>query len=267
MGKRIDLLIIDPQKDFCDPSGGALYVKDAEKDIFRIAKMISRIGNKLNNIHVSLDSHHLFDVAHPIYWKDSSGKNPDPYIQISHDDVKNGTWRTSLPSLQQRGLEYVKKLEENGRYPLTIWPPHCIIGSEGHALMPDLYNVLIDWEEGLKIVDKVTKGSNPHTEHYSIIKADVIDPTDPSTQLNTRLIQTLEECDMIIVCGEALSHCVANTLRDIIKEFSDQSYAKKVVIMEDGCSSVEGFTDLGSAFMQEMIDLGVEINNTQNILS
>ena len=32
MSKRIELLIIDPQNDFCDPSG-ALYVGGAENDM------------------------------------------------------------------------------------------------------------------------------------------------------------------------------------------------------------------------------------------
>jgi len=64
---NIQLLVIDPQNDFCSPSG-SLYVKDAEKDMERLALMVGRLSKQLDDIHVTLDSHRLFDVAHPSYW-------------------------------------------------------------------------------------------------------------------------------------------------------------------------------------------------------
>ena len=64
--KRVHLLIIDPQHDFCDKSG-ALFVQGADEDMkVRLPKMITRLGAKLDDIHVTLDCHHLIDVAHPI---------------------------------------------------------------------------------------------------------------------------------------------------------------------------------------------------------
>lgn len=266
MSIKVDLLIIDPQFDFCDPSG-SLYVNGADQDMERVAKMIKRIGPKINDIHVTLDTHHYVDVAHPIYLKDSSGNHPDPFTIITKDEVKNGKWATTLPSLQKRFLDYVTQLENNGKYPLCIWPPHCLIGSKGHMVYPSVFDALLEWEKSFAMVDYVTKGSNLYTEHYSAIRADVPDPSDPSTQLNTALIQVLTETDKIAIMGEASSHCVKNTLYDIIDAFGDESYVKKFVLIEDGMSPVTGFEQLADDMFNDLKSRGVEISTTDNFLT
>lgn len=265
MSVKVDLLIIDPQVDFCDPKGN-LYVKGAEDDISRLVTMVDRLCDKINDIHVTVDTHHLLDVAHPLYWKDSKGNHVTPFTIISAKDVENGVWTPSIPSLYQRSLAYVRALEKNNRYPLCIWPPHCLIGSEGHNIMPDLLKALMEWEKAPAMIDYVTKGSNPYTEHYSGLMADVPDPTDPSTQLNTRLIQTLESVDIIAIAGEASSHCVANSVRDLIKGFASSDCAKKIVILEDAMSPVTGFEQLAADFFTEMKALGVQFAKTTDFL-
>ena len=130
---KIHGLIIDPQEDFCNPATGALYVSGAGEDMERLARMLRRIGPKLDDIHVTLDSHHLVDIAHPIWWKDSAGNHPDPFTIISLSDLEAARWTTTQPGMYRRSHEYVASLEANGRYPLCIWPYHCLIGSTGHA--------------------------------------------------------------------------------------------------------------------------------------
>jgi nicotinamidase/pyrazinamidase len=263
---RVDLLIIDPQNDFCMPSG-SLYVKGADDDMNKGAKLIQRLDKKISNIHVTLDSHHFFDVAHPIYWKDSAGKHPNPFTIISTKDVENGVWIPSIPSLTKQSLNYLKELEKSGRYPLCIWPPHCLIGTSGHNVFQALSEALHNWEEqNVEMVDYVTKGSNYTTEHYSAVKAEVPDPADPSTWINTALINTLMEADMIPVMGEASSHCVLNTLRDIIAEFKDDSYVKKLVILEDAMSPVTGFEKQAQDYFQELHNKGVQFSTTDKFL-
>lgn len=256
------LVIIDPQKDFCSPDG-TLFVPGAEEDIERLTKFISRAGEKLSAIHVTLDSHHLIDVAHPIFWQDEQGQPPNPFTLISADDVKNGVWRTSKPSLQKRATDYVEHLATNGRYPLCIWPPHCLIGSAGYAVMPELFAALQYWEQSrFRTVDYVTKGSNPFTEHYSAIQADVPDPSDPSTQLNTRLVQILQDADEILVAGEASSHCLANTVTDIANAFGDDSYVAKITLLEDGTSPVPTFENFEETFVKDMTARGMKVTKT-----
>jgi nicotinamidase/pyrazinamidase len=131
---------------------------------------------------------------------------------------------------------------------LVSWPEHCLIGSWGHNVHAAVKKALDRWARSkLELVDFVTKGSNPLTEHYSAVQAEVPDPNDPSTMLNGRLIKTLSEADMVAIAGEALSHCVANTVRDIAKNFGEDNI-KKLVVLTDCTSSVAGFEDLGARF-------------------
>ena len=143
MTKRIDLLIIDPQNDFCRPDG-ALTVSGADKDMKRLAVFIDRVGDKLYDIHVTLDSHRLVDISHPIFWVDTNGNPPNPFTIISYDDVRNGVWKAKNPGYQAKATNYVKNLNDNKRYPLCIWPPHCLIGGSGHNIFPPIFDALLD---------------------------------------------------------------------------------------------------------------------------
>ena len=207
---RLEFLVIDPQNSFCHPTEGELYVPGAEKDAERLAALIEKLLYDIDDIHVTLDTHHEMDVAHPIFWLNTKGEHPSPFTQISKDDVKNGVWRPFNPKLPcppygtllDRMIDYVTKLEENGRYQLTIWPPHCRIGTPGHNVVEPLRKAFQKWElNRYAMIDYVTKGSNIFTEHYSGVEADVPDPEDPTTHVNTRLIETLEKADVIVFSG------------------------------------------------------------------
>ena len=264
---RVHLLVIDPQNDFCDPKG-SLYVTGADKDMDRTAAMINRLGSKIDDIHITLDSHRNFDVAHPMYWKNSAGVHPNPFTLISVKDVESGVWTPSVPSLYKRSLEYVKELEKKGKYVLCIWPPHCLIGSFGHNVYPTVFSAVSEWEKkNVGMINYVTKGSNPYTEHYSAIASEVVDPGDTTTQINAGLINTLEnDCDLLLIAGEAQSHCVRSTVMDIIKNFSDPKIAQKMVILTDAMSAVTGFEKFANDFMDEAKVAGVQVSTTTDIL-
>ena len=267
MSKRIELLIIDPQVDFCDPARGALYVPGAERDMGRLAAMIRRVKDKLDDIHVTLDSHHFIHIAHPIFWKDSQGAHPPVFTSISRTDVEEGIWTPTAPGMYRRALEYVRRLEENGRYELTVWPPHCLIGSPGHTVFPELFAALTEWESRFAFVDYVTKGSNILTEHYSAVQADVPDPADASTQINTRLIRTLENADLVVIAGEARTHCLAHTVRDIANNFGDDSFVSKLVLLTDAASDIPGFEPHAQSFIGEMVGRGMQLSTTTEFLA
>lgn len=264
--KKVDLLIIDPQNDFCDPNG-SLFVNGADADSVRLANMIARIGKKWNDIHVTMDSHHIIDVAHPLMWVDKDGKHPAPFTLISRQDVENGIWTPYYRGWTQRMLDYVTSLENNNRYALVIWPEHCLIGSWGHNIVDPVFKALNAWErDNFAMVDLVTKGSNFWTEHYSAVMADVPDPADPDTQLNTKLIQTLQTADLVAITGQALSHCVANTVKDIADNFGADNI-KKLVLIEDTTSSVAGFENLGTEFVKAMVARGMQISKSTEFLA
>ncbi len=263
---NIDLLIIDPQNDFC-LENGALSVGGAKEDMNRLSKMIQRIGHKLNKIHVSLDFHHFIDIAHPTFLINSEGKHPDIYSIITRTDVvERGIWRSRNPSHQHWLELYVSALENNGKYPLCVWPPHCLIGSLGAAVVQPLYDTLVDWEESnFKTVNYIIKGSNPLTEHYSAVQADVPDPDDLSTHLNISLIDELQVSDEILLAGEARSHCLASTVLDIANNMWEKNI-KTMVLLEDATSDVGTFEHMGKAFVKEMTSRGMRIDTTENYL-
>lgn len=267
MPKKIHLIVIDPQVDFCDPKG-ALSVKGADKDMERLATMVKRLGKKLDDIHVTLDSHHPVHIAHAMFWKNSAGGHPNPFTIIKAQDVRDGTWTTTKPSLFKWGKEYVETLEKNNRYPLCIWPPHCLIGSNGQTVYPVMFEALMEWCRGeYANIDFVTKGSNYKTEHYSAIVADVPDPTDPGTQMNVNFLNTINEADLVLLAGEARSHCLANTGRDACNYFSDDSLVKKLVLLTDATSDVPGFENYGDEFVKDMTARGMQTATTKDFLA
>jgi len=269
---RISLLIIDPQNDFCDipererpllESGmrlsPALPVSGADGDMKRLAAFIERAGDRLCDIHVTLDSHNPVDIAHPSWWRDAAGAAPAPFTVIGAAAVRSGAWRASDPARQARSLAYVEALERNGRYALVVWPEHCLIGHWGHNLHSAVADALDAWaHKRLETVDFVFKGANPYTEHYSAVRAEVPDPGDPGTLTNETLIGKLAAADTILIAGEALSHCVANTVRDIADSLGPQNIAK-MVLLTDCTSSVSGFEQLGENFLREMTARGMRV--------
>jgi nicotinamidase-related amidase len=216
-----------------------------------------------------MDSHRLFDIAHPMFWQDSNRNNPNPFTIISLDDFNNGIWTPVIHSTYNRTKRYLEELTTNGRYPLCIWPPHCLIGSHGHNIVEPVLDACHRWErKHIALVDVITKGSNPFTEHYSAVQADVPDPNDPSTQLNIgegSLIDTLENADIVLLTGQALSHCVANTVRDIVSNFGKDNISK-LTLIEDCTSSVQGFEQMGVDFVSEMTALGMKTCKSTEIL-
>ena len=65
---RLEFLIIDPQNDFSDAPGAALPAPGASADAERLAQALNRLGDRIAEIHVTLDTHQLVDIAHPIFW-------------------------------------------------------------------------------------------------------------------------------------------------------------------------------------------------------
>ena len=258
------LLIIDPQNDFCD-ANGALSVTGASDDCLRLSNMIRRLDKQLNTIHVTMDTHHFFHIAHPIFWLDRNGKHPEPYTIITTGMIQAGDFKASAPQYQHYAMDYVSTLEKTGKYNLCIWPPHCLIGTWGHDIYPVLSQALRDWESEIpgRIVDYTYKGSNVRTEHYSAIRAEVSDASDPGSRTNFALIERLKSADNVAIAGEALSHCVANTVRDLITCIP----AEKLVVLTDVSSNVPGFEKLGEEFTAEIETIGVRLMTSEEFLA
>jgi len=252
------LFIIDPQNDFHE--GGSLAVAGATDDSKRIAELIERHPFEIDHIFVSLDAHHRVHIAHGAFWVDADGNPPAPFTQISHADVVSGKWKSREPVLQQWALEYTSSLEQGGRFTHIIWPYHCLIGSPGHAVSPALLPALEKWSEKRgRSITWVLKGQNNRTEMYSALKAEVPVADDPSTSLNTQLIDTLATHSQVIMCGEAKSHCVNFTTRDLLSAWPKDRPTSDIVVLEDATSPVPGCEAEADKFFDDMRAAGVTL--------
>lgn len=273
MALKFHLVVIDPQQDFADSPGSTLPVTGANKDMCRVADLIDRVGNKLTDVHVTLDSHHLIDVAHPAMWRNENGEEPAPFTLISANDLKAGIWTPRRMGLRNRMIRYTETLEAAGQYMLMVWPPHCLIGSPGHAVQPDLFAALSRWEKReFANVHYVTKGTNVFTEHYGALMAEVPDPSDPSTQLNTDFLNMLAEADIVAIAGEALSHCVKATVTQIADNIGEE-HIRKLHILTDCTSPVPqtgngpDFPKIAKDWLRKMEDRGLTLTTSLDFLS
>lgn len=279
MKAAVHLLIIDPQNDFCDlpadylPRTGAteaqpgLPVAGAHADMQRLGEMISRGLRGLSDISVTLDSHHHLGIERPTFWMQADGSAVAPFTQILAADVRAGKYLPRNPKATARALAYLDSLEAAGRYTLMVWPIHCEIGTWGHNVHTDVRRAYNAWEnQELGVVQKVTKGSNPWTEHYSALMAEVPDPMDPTTQLNRGLIDVLEQADLIPVAGEAGSHCVKATVEHIVDNFGADNL-KKLVLLTDCISPVTGFDKQYQDFLADMRGRGLQLSTSADFLA
>lgn len=280
MTPQYHLLLIDPQNDFCDlpadylpatTDGGhlqpALPVPGAHADMLRLANLIRQGSGGIDGISVTLDSHHRLDIAHPTFWCDGNGDAVAPFTEISAAQVRAGQYQPRLPEALPRTLHYLDQLESAGRYRLMVWPVHCEIGSWGHNVHREVHTAYNHWEDSrLRSVEKIGKGSNPWTEHYSAIMAEVPDPADPATQLNRALIAQLALNDRIYIAGEAGSHCVRATTEHLVDNLPSGP-AGKLVLITDCISPVRGFEQHYQDFLQAMQARGVRLANSNEVLS
>lgn len=271
--RRVALVVIDPQNDFMDSPASSLPVPGANEDMRRLATLVDRAGRKMEQIHITLDSHRVIDVGHPSMWKDADGKQPNPFTMISADDIRNGIWTPRRPELRARMLSYAEALAKKGNYPLMVWPQHCVIGSSGHNIQSDLISALHRWEnEFFASVNFVTKGTNVFTEHYGALEAEVPDPDDPGTGLNTAFLQVLQEMDIVGIAGEALSHCVKSTVTQIADNIGDTHLAKLHILTD--CSSPvpkvgdgPDFPAIAAGWLKEMEARGLVLTTSLRFLS
>jgi nicotinamidase-related amidase len=251
------LMLIDVQNTFCIPDF-ELYVggrsgHGAVDDNVRLCQFIYRNLGTITEITATLDTHLTMQVFHAIFFIDKDGNHPAPYTDIHVSELRDGKW-TFNPALadqfniapeygQQMMIHYAEELQKTGKYALTIWPYHAMLGGIGHELVSDVAEVLFFHSVArLAQTDMVIKGDTPFTENYSVIGPEVL--TGPMQELlgkhDQRFIQKLQEVDRLVVAGQAKSHCVAWTVSDLLDDImlADPQLAKKVYLLEDCTSPV-----------------------------
>jgi nicotinamidase-related amidase len=277
------LLLIDVQNTFCIP-GFELFVggrsgDGAVQDNIRLCEFIYRNLARITEVTATMDTHMTMQVFHAIFFIDRDGNHPAPYTDIHVSELRDGTWAFN-PALarqfdiapeygQQLMLHYAEELHKSGKYALTVWPYHAMLGGIGHALVSSVAEALFFHSVArLAQTDIVTKGDTPFTENYSVVGPEVL--TGPMGELlgkhDQRFIQKLQDCDRLIVAGQAKSHCVAWTVSDLLEDIAmaDLELAKKVYLLED-CTSpvvvpgVVDHTDAADAAYERFAKAGMHI--------
>jgi len=230
---------IDVQIGFCTP-GSSLFVPGAVEDTRRATEWIYRHMDVLTGLHFSMDTHRVFQVFHPAWWMDKDGNHPSPLTPITSAEVMRGDW---IPIAHPReSLEYTKRLESTGKYVLTVWPFHTLLGGVSHALVPSVMEAAIFHSVARnRQTHFETKGTHAMTENYSVLSPEVTElGGQPVGGFNAPFFKMLLEYDRIYVFGQAKSHCVLSTLNDMRDRIqaTDPSLADKIWILEDAMSPV-----------------------------
>jgi nicotinamidase-related amidase len=262
--KNNALLIIDMQNDFVLPNH-PLTVDGAIDDAKRLTHFIVENMTKIDYISATLDSHNAIDISHPCFWSDKMGNFPAPFTGIQSDffeDVKKGIYTPRF--WPKESITYLENLAKQGEFKHTIWPEHCLIGSEGAAIVKDVHDVLMQWERTKQDwVEWVFKGTNPLTEHYGAFRANIERPGASETQMNDQLLKTLNEYTNVYFAGEASSHCVANTLKQAMDYIPE--LAKKFVILTDCMSPVKGCEHLADSIYNKAKSIGIRFAKSTDI--
>jgi nicotinamidase-related amidase len=261
---RINLLLIDAQRDFGFPEG-TLYVggrsgTGAMDDSRRTAVFIYRNIRVLTRVIPTMDTHLPFQIFFPSFWIDEGGDSLQPHDTISGDLTitrlgKSAGRAAPNPAvagflcngnyawLRSQVEFYCRELEKVGRYQLYIWPEHCMLGSDGHALVGVVQEARMFHSYVRQIQSEVeVKGGNPLTENYSIFAPEVLQRFDGQSlaSKNARFLGTLMTSDAVVIGGQAASHCVKSSIDHLLDEImsQDPALAKKVYILSDCTSAV-----------------------------
>jgi nicotinamidase-related amidase len=276
-------MLIDLQNTFCIP-GFELFVggrsgMGAIDDNRRLCAFIYRNLHLITQICPTMDTHQAFQIFHSIFLVNDRGEHPQPFTLVTEDDIVKGLWKFNpaiAPSLgisEEFGQHYLghytHTLKAGGKYDLTIWPYHAMLGGIGHALVPAVEEaVFFHSIARYSHPDFQVKGDNPLTENYSVLSPEVLADAAGRqiADKNKGFIEKLLDFDVVIVTGQAKSHCVAWTIEDLLGEILalDRNLAEKVYLLED-CSSpvvvpgIVDYTEQADAAFEKFSDAGMHL--------
>jgi nicotinamidase-related amidase len=246
-GIRVCLLLVDSQNTFSTP-GFELFVAGrsgtgALDDSRRVCAFVYRNLHVITEIVATLDTHQAFQIFHAPFLVDADGRHPSPFTLVTPEDVATGRWRVDPTAAEILGTgdehlhAYVDALAAGGKYDLTIWPFHALLGGIGHALVSAVEEALFFHAIARHAQTRFEiKGTSPLTEHYSVLGPEVERGArgERLGARNTALVEHLLDFDAVLVAGQAKSHCVAWTVQDLLTDVPE--IASRLYLLED-CSS------------------------------
>jgi nicotinamidase-related amidase len=285
---RVALVVVDVQNTFCSP-GYELFVAGrsgtgALDDSRRLCEFVYRNLGAITQIVPTLDTHQALQIFHRPLLVDAEGRHPDPFTLVTAADVESGRWRIDAAAAAGLGLDpeyaeehlryYARTLDEGGKYSLTIWPFHAMLGGIGYALVSAVEEALFFHSIARRApLDFQPKGDNPLTEHYSMLGPEGGSDLEgePLGRRNQPLIERLLQYDAVVIAGEAKSHCVAWTIDDLLTDptVQERGLEEKVYLLEDCTSSVVvpgsvDYTDEADAAFGRFAESGAHIVRSES---
>ncbi len=287
---HISLLLVDVQNTFCIPDFelfvGGRSGHGAVDDNIRLCEFVYHNLGNITSITATMDTHLSQQIFHPVFFVDKDGNHPAPYTMIQAEQLKDEQWKFN-PALapryditpeygQKMVIHYAETLRQRGKYALTIWPYHAMLGGIGHALVPAVEEAIFFHSIARLSQPRFElKGEQPFTEHYSVVGPDVTKGPKGETlgKHNNAFIKELKEVDAMVITGQAKSHCVAWTISDLLNDIrkTGPELAKKVYLL-DNCTSpvvVPGadFTDQANEAFESFAQAGMKIIKSTDILT
>ena len=280
---RVGLVVVDAQNTFCTP-GFELFVggrsgTGAVDDTRRLCEFLYRNLDAITTVVPTFDTHQVAQIFHAVWLVDAEGRHPDPFTLVSSADVEAGRWSPNEEVLESLGVEpdyarrhlyhYTRALEAGGKFALTVWPYHALLGGVGHALVSAVEEAIFFHGLARRSQPRPQlKGIEPLTEHYSMLGPEVTTGPDgePLGRRNQPLLDELTEFDAVIVAGQAKSHCVAWTIADLLDGVRQRrpDLVEKVYLLED-CTSpvvvpgVVDYTDDAEAAFRRFAEAGMHV--------
>jgi nicotinamidase-related amidase len=238
----------------------------------------------ITDVSCTMDTHFPHQIFFAPFWIDAAGNPPSAHREVTFADLQSGALRPNpalVPWLANGDAEWLQKqvehytleLERVGKYKLYLWPPHCLLGSDGHALVGVVHEARLfhTYARGARSWIEI-KGSHPLTEYYSALAPEVSTRFDGGVlaERSTRFLNTLLEYDAVVIAGQAASHCVKSTIEDLLTRI-DPQLTRKVYILRDCMSSVAvpdpgrpgeflfDFTDQAEAALAVFEDAGMHV--------
>jgi nicotinamidase-related amidase len=256
---RIAMLLVDVQNTFCIP-GFELYVggrsgMGAVDDNRRLCRFIYRNLGAVSHIIATMDTHQTLQIFHAAFLVNDKGEHPEAFSQISLAEIENGRWQPSPDALKYLGIDreygqryllhYARSLKKSGKYDLTVWPYHAMLGGIGHAMASSVEEAVFFHSLTRACQPEFRiKGGNPLTEHYSVFGPEVKKGPDGEIVAgkDEGLVERLLQFDAVIIAGQAKSHCVAWTIEDLLAGLRERKatsdLAGKIYLLEDCTSPV-----------------------------
>lgn len=193
------LLIVDVQNDFCP--GGALAVPEGDE----VVPIINDLSDAFDHVIQTQDWH---PAGHQSFASSHPGHDPMDEIEV----------------------EYGQQ---------TLWPDHCVQGTDGAAFHPDLNTTRSELI--------IRKGFRPEIDSYSaFFENDNETPTGLTGYLRER------DIDALFVVGLATDFCVKWSALDGRKQGFD------VYVVEEATRGIDANGSVAAAW-EEMNDAGVQI--------